>query len=1202
MYKNYTQPNYGPHWSTKKLLKDREASRNLIFFEFKKWTMRISIISLVMLLSLLNIHADSMAQRITIKQKNVSLRKVLREINRQTGYHYIWSSKTVHASRTVHVDIEDMQLEKALSRLFEGVGVSYSIDGKLILVKERSPITPMQSLVMLNINSTPVKPEELQQPAVIGRIVDQQGRPLAGASVKAVGRRESTMTNANGQFVLENVPYRTILQISYLGFKPLEIAATANLGTVVMAAGDDMLKEVNVAINTGYQSLPRERMTGSFSYVSGARLESTLATNLKYALEGQASGVVLDKKGNIEVRGVSTFTAEKSPLVVVDGYPIEGTIDNINPTNINSITILKDGVAASIYGSRAANGVIIITTKSGVLGKPTVSYTGFVSMTAKPNLKNLNRSSTSDYIDAEIDLFNLDPNGPSTISRGNMSRVTYLLMQVREKKITKEVAMAEINQLRSVDGVQQIQDHFFRNEITHQHNIGVMGGSESYSYNAAVNLQKNNENMIHSGSDRLIVDLKNEWRPFSFLTAGATANIVMSNSERPLKGFGNLLGYSSGSMLQPYTNLLDESGQPANIWGLSQYKQQVYSNTPGMKGWLYNPLEDLELENVTTKDFQTRLNGYVRVDLLKGLRAEVGGNWQRGSTQIKQYRDVDSYAVRIAYNDATSIRNNSNHYLPDGSIIDENRNINENWTVRTQLYYNRDFAQQKHRVNALVGNEIRRITQDYNEIGTRVGYNATAGSFVPMNLKDYNAGQYNADMLLGRQISLKTGEYIYRDNRFVSWYGNGSYEYDNRFILSGSIRMDLTNFFGTDEKYRYRPLWSLGGTYKLKNESFFQVPWVDKLNVRASYGINGNISLNQGPFLILSTGAFDNTTGGVSYGIASPPNNELRWEKTQISNVGVDFSLWNYRVDASIDYYHKNSTDLLASDAVDLTTGFASVTKNAGEMSNSGVELALNVDAIRRDKFRWSIRPNFAYNFNNVKAYNVTRAYAGSYATATGIMVAGYPANGLWGYRFAGLSDKGETQIYTGDGEIIRSGDATTKDVIYQGTLRPKFDLALTNRFVYRQWDLSFMFIAKLGHKYRKDGFSGSNYLNRHVAERWRKPGDEANTIYPVLQSWNMDMFDFPYIDRLVGNASYMKLRDVTLSYDLTSVASRMKMKNARVYLQGRNLFRVTGKGVDIDPETAEVNETGGTGAMTEQGYTSLPLPAQIFVGLSFSF
>lgn len=1187
---------------------------NLGRTRFSNWK-RASLLAVAMMIGTVGVGASSFAQRIQFENSNVSYRKVFQEINKQTGYHYLWTAKNVNPERKISVSFNNQSLEEALREIESNYPLSFEINEKVIMVKERNnPLVKVNAAVIGNKLSETLS-VNVQQ-TIKGRVIDEKGVPLVGVSVSVEGQRVGALTDANGNFAIDGVALGARIVVSYLGYQSKTMESKSNMDTIILLPREDVLEEAVVRVNTGYQSLSRERMTGSFSHVSGEQLESKLATGLKNALEGQAPGVVIDKSGNIEIRGISTFTAEKTPLVVVDGYPIEGGIDDINPMNIESITVLKDAVAASIYGSRAGNGVIVITTKMGKSGKPRINYSGFSNIVSKPELKYLNRASSSDYIDAEIDLFNQNPNGPSTMGTGNMSRVTYLLMQVREKKISEAEAMAEIDALRKVDGMKQIEDAFFRNKFVQQHNLGIVGGTEEYNYNIAVNYQDTRENMIANDSKKIIFDLKNEWRPFSFLTAGASANFSVNNSNASWmlintstgpsylgNYFGSLTAYTNTSLLRPYTNLWNEDGSQADIWGISQYKVNTYKNTPGMKSWDYHPMQDIYDNEYVREVFSARINGFLRAQIIDGLTAEVGGNWVRGSALTKGIQGGDAFLIRQAYNDATSKKNNANHYFPDGAVINEYRDINESWTIRTQLNYTKDFQGLQHRLNVLAGNEVRKITFDNNQLATRMGYNPTAGSFVPVNIKDYTGGIYNSDMLFNTFFQgITNGEFKYRDNRFVSWYANASYEYDNRFILSGSTRLDLTNFFGTDKKYRYKPLWSLGGTYKLSNESFWSSDWVNKLHIRGSYGVNGNISLDNGPFLILSVGNYEQSTGGVSYGVKSPPNNQLRWEKIRIANAGIDFGLFNNKVEGSIDYYNKYSSDLLTADAIDPTLGYTSLIKNIGEMSNEGFELGFRIKALDRDQLKWTVSPNIAYNFNKVRNYNVTRQYASNYTTPQGILATGYPAAGIWGYRFAGLNDKGQSQIYNANNEVILIANATPKDVYYQGTFRPKWDLALTNRVKYQDWNLSFMFIAKLGHKYRKDAFAGSNFQNRHVAERWKKPGDEAHTIYPVLQSWNMDLFDFPYIDALVGNASYAKLRDVTLSYDLSKWTKSIGIANAQIYAQGRNLFRITAKGVDIDPETAEVNMTIATGASTEQGYTSLPLPKELFMGLKIGF
>lgn len=1135
----------------------------------------------------LSVVASGNAQRmrVTLELENAGLNQIIEKLKEQTGLNFFYSIEKVNKEQKRNIKITNTALDEALATIFKGTALTYTIFEDVVVVKD----APKQLFTA-----------PMDKRTIKGVVKDNSGSTLPGVSILIKGTQSGVATDINGRYEIkvDNNP-NIVLQFSFVGMvtKEVKIGQQTELN-VILESNAENLDEVIV---TGYQTISKERATGSFGTISSKDIEVKMQPNLKSLLEGQATGVVLDKDGKIEIRGISTFNAVREPLIVVDGFPIEGTLESVNPENIASITVLKDGVSASIYGSRAANGVIVIATKQGKKDAFRVSYKGVVSTTLRPDLSALNRASTSDYIDAELDLFRANPNAPDAAQEWAMGRVTWLMMQVRDGKMNEADVMSEIDQLRKVDGLKQAEKHLFRNQFSHQHNLSLSGGSETNSFNAAINYLSAEKSMIHSDNSRLILDLKNDWSPSKYISMGVTANVVYTKEQEPVSSYSDLLSYSTDANIQPYDNLVDPvTGMPTDVFSTSPYKIATYQKTPGMKPWTYNPIEDLSKEQLTREELQLRIGGNLRVNIIEGLNVEVGGVWNRGNLLQKSVSDRDSYRVRIGYNDATSISNNAEHYLPDGAIVDESRNINESWTIRTQVNFSRNFDGDKHRVTFLAGNEVRQSTYDNNTLATRVGYNPTAGSFVPVNAKDLNGRVYDYDMLFGRTnfYQLNTGSYLYQDMRFVSWYGNASYEYDNRFIVSGSIRLDLTNFFGTDPKYRYKPLWSVGGTYKLSEEKFFDVDWIDRLNIRASYGINGNISLDEGPFLILSAGSYDYYTQGISYGVASPPNSQLRWEKTASTNVGVDVAMLDNRVNLSLDYYFKNSSDLLAKDANDPTSGFSSVTRNVGQMTNSGIELALSADVIRQNNFVWQSAFNLSYNTNKVKEYNVTRLYAGNYMDP-GLLVEGKPADALYAYRFAGLNDLGEAQGYKSDGSIGPMSDAEPEDVAYCGTTRPKYDLSWTNTFKYKDIQLSFMLIAKLGHKFRKDCFNGVNYTNRHVSERWRKAGDEANTIYPKLTDYSMNMYYFPLSDVFVGKANYMKLRDVTLSYNLPKKwLNPIGLTDTRVYFQARNLFTVTAKGVDIDPETAQL----GDSPYTEYGFTSMPLRPEFYFGLSFSF
>lgn len=1142
-------------------------------------------------------------KKVSINVQNVSLESALDRLQKSVQMHFMYEVESIDLTKSVTLEYDNTALHYILDDLCDQTSLRYDVKDNIILIY---PLTVRRTVA----NAEPIK--------VSGTVVDDRGLEMVGVNVYVPGTTNGVITDINGKYSIEVYP-GNLLAFSFIGMLERTVLVKKDTKVLDVSMLQDVVDLGDVVV-TGYQTLSKERTTGSFGIITSKSLEAKLQPDLKSLLEGQAAGVVLDKKGNIEIRGISSINAVKTPLLVVDSYPIEGTLEDLNPDNIESITVLKDGVAASIYGSRAANGVIVVVTKRGKEGKPQVSYRGSFSVVLKPQLKKLNLASSSDYIDAEIDLFNQNPAAYTQTSTSNLSRVSYLLRQAYNNIIPEEAAMAEIDQLRDINGLKQIEKHMFRNRLGQQHNLMIAGGGDKYNYNAAINYNNTQGSFLHTTDDRLIIDLNNQWELYKFLTVDFGTNIVYTRAENPTAviqtrrlgvstDYKELTNYSINGMLQPYTEIVDGNGKPINIWGISDYKTSVYESIPGMKDWSYNPINDLRKDMENSDVFKARISGKIRVNLLEGLNVEVGGIWQRGSHQYKHLRTADSYAMRIAYNDGTSLGNTTKHHWPEGAMINEERSITENWTVRTQINFNRSFDEDKHLITAILGNEVQRSQYDINVVESRLGYNEIAGSSSPMNMKDFLSGTYHTDMLFGRwggelPYDVRNGANYYRDNRFVSWYGNGSYEYDNRFILSGSIRLDLTNFFGTDSKYRYKPLWSVGGTYKLSNEKFFDIPWVNRLHVRASYGINGNISLNEGPFLILAPEAYDDVTEGIPYGIASSPNNQLRWEKTKTSNIGLDLSFLDNALNLSVDYYSKNSSDLLSRAKLDPTTGLGGLTKNTGKITNRGIEVSLNATPVKTRDFRWNTNYNFAYNYNKVIENDIAINYTGhltSYQSSA--FIEGYPAYGVWAYRFAGLDDQGATMVYNKAGEKILIGSANVDDLFYAGTLRPNVDMAFTNAFTYKNWDLSFMFIAKLGHKYRKDSFSGSGYSNRHVGERWKKPGDEEFAMYPRLSFWNMDIFYYPFIDKLVADASYMKLRDVTLSYTFRQpLISKTYLTNTKVYFQMRNLFTITSKNSDIDPETAEVNEVGYTGPNISEAYTSLPLRPEFYVGVSFTF
>ncbi|MEG0499504.1 MAG: carboxypeptidase-like regulatory domain-containing protein [Rikenellaceae bacterium] len=1102
--------------------------------------------------------------------KNVSIKAALEYILNDSGYHLTYSVRDINKIDNVSIELKNATVEQAMSALLKKHGLEYNIIEKDIVISKAAP-TPNP------VQTTATQPKKI---TVAGKVLDAKTKkPITGVTVIVIGTQTGAITDLTGTFSFMVLPGAK-LEFSFVGMKSITktVPATPSEMIVYMESDEMVVEDV---IITGYQKISKERATGSFATVDTKKMEVKLQPNLSSIMEGQIAGLNTDKDGNIEIRGVSTLTAETKPLIVLDGFPYDGTLESINSNNIENITVLKDGVAASIYGSRAANGVIVVTSKTGKEGKLNVSYKGVFAVTMNSKFKDFNRGTTSDFIDAEIELFNAKPNGDKTAYN---TPVTSLLVEAFANGGTDadyRKAYNKIDLLRNNDVFKDVEKYIQRTKLSHTHNIGINGGGDKNLFNASVNYMDEKGSTKGSEKSRFIVDMKNVWTPKKWLSFDISTNINHLKSENPLISWNDIM--NSTSMLYPYERIVDANGNPIEVADLiSPYLKSVYDSTPNMLPYSYNPIEDLAQEIESNSSLSARIAGNIRVKIIKGLDVSAGGVWAHTTTNWKETHSQDSYYVRNMVNGATDKSNPIVKYLPYGDIIEENRNIADTWTIRGQITFNRGFNNDKHRVTALAGTEIRKDKYNNNRYATRVGYNKTAGSFEIMDIKSWNAGTNNTKMIQSSLFQMNNGQEALRDNRFVSYYGNGSYEFDNRYIISGSIRLDLTNFFGTDSKYRYKPLWSVGGTWKVSNE----------------------ISLNEGPFLILGVGKYSDLTGGTQYNVQSPPNGQLRWEKTATTNIGLDLSILKSRVNFTIDYYHKLSTDLLTKDAIDPILGFGTLTKNLGSIRNKGVEVSVASNIINNQNFRWGAKVNYSYNSNKILDYNVTRSVISSWTNSEGISAAGYPGNAIFALPFAGLNDKGYSQGYNKDGEITLLGNLKPKDVVYMGTTKQPHDLSFTSDFTYRNFNLSFMIVAKFGGIFYRDAFHGSNYQNRHFSERWQKPGDEKTTIYPRFEKQNMDMYTFPFTDVLVESSNYMKLRDITLTYSLPAdLLKKIGFSDVKVYAQTRNLFYITAKGVDIDPESLGTWSGGKSKDLTyNASFTSLPRRPEFYIGLSFNF
>lgn len=1050
-------------------------------------------------------------------------------------------------------------IHKLLDGMLSSTSIGFEVRGNQILLTKKVPMS--LTVKVLDANSK---------------------EPIAGATILIKGTSNGGISDGKGNAIIKNVYAGNEIEVSFIGLKSKTIKVTNTTKNCVVSLEQDAIR-LDEVIVTGYQKISKERSTGSFATVTAKSMEAKLNPNVKTLLEGQVAGLSLNRNGELEIRGVATLNAERKPLIVLDGFPYEGTLESINANNIENITVLKDGVAASIYGARSANGVIVITSKSGKKDSFKISYKGTMSIASKAREEDLLRGSTSDNIDFKIANFNANP---SYASYGVYDDVTRILVDTYrfsadKKNVDYTEAYRKIDAYRTIDGFGDIYKYAQRNPISHDHNLNLNGGGNKNSYNVSLNFLDNYNATPDKNNNAFSVDIKNDWTPTKWLTFNIIAAMNYATNEGPANNWEVLC-------TDPYRQLFDENGKSINVTSpIDDENREKFASRKNMHDMSYNPYDDMFLNTVSGNTLGIRAGGNITITLAKGLTLTGGGMWSKSKTNEKGIQDGESFYVRWYVNRMTDATNSAKKYLPNGDIVDESLNEASNWTLRSQLNFNRDFKDGKHRITALGGIEVRSVQSYRNSFDTRVGYNKISGQYVPMDIVSFNAGLNKPKMVDNyASFTLKQGSIGFTENRFASYYGNASYEFNNKYIASGSIRLDQTNFFGTDPKYRNKPLWSVGATWKLSEESFFNVELIDRLNLRASYGINGNISLEQGPFLILTSGDYNEAAGGMTNGISSLPNQQLRWEKTKTTNVGFDFSMFNSRLNLNFDYYVKNSSDLLANDAIDPTTGFSSLMKNVGAIKNSGIEITLG-GLIVNKAVRWNSSLNVAYNKNEVIRYNVNRKYISDWTNTYGIILEEYGMGSLFSFKFAGLDKDGRTQVYNKDGEKKGISAINDKDdLVYSGTTVPPVSLSFSNTITYKNLQLDFMFTGKFGAKYRCDGFFGSNGNSRFFNQRWQKAGDENHTVYPAFAYSSSDNGRNPNSDIFIKSADFIKLKTLSLSYGLPKqLLNKTFFTDIRVSFQARNLFTIAAKGVKIDPET----------------YQIAPRP-EYFIGLSLNF
>ena len=1025
------------------------------------------------------------------------------------------------------------------------------------------------------------------QPLTIsGRVINEERDPVPGATIMIKGTNKKAVADQNGNFTIQNTFFSDTLIITAIGYETAEdFNNVRGLITVILKRKITSLNEV--IINTGYQEISKERSTGSFEKLDASLFNRKVGSDWLSRLEG-VSSVYFDRRvnvnGDFNIRGRSTLFANAVPLIVVDNFPYDGDIDNINPNDIETITILKDAAAASVWGTRAANGVIVITTKKGKYRTtPVFEFKANTMIGNKPDLFYNPEISSSDFIDVETFLFGKGfYNGgiSNTTTRPPLSPVVEILAKRRSGLITANDSAAQIDQLKGMDYRNDFLKYFYRNAITQQYAMNYSGGAENISYYLSAGYYKTNTNLVRNDNDRFTFTSRTFYTPLKSLELGMGISYIESSTRSGSPASNITLG--AGKSLYPYARLADEQGNPLPV--VKDYRLSFIDTVAAGKliDWKYWPLQELYETDNGIKQSDIRFNLTTSYKYNTRFNMDILYQYEKQASIKKNLYSQNTYFTRNLINRYYNPSATNKYAVPIGSILDNSGSQLISHSARLQANYRQSWSA-LHEISAIAGAELKQI-KSTTELYRIYGFNNEVLTFTNVNLVD-NLPIY-AGLSTPRPIP-NPGNFSEKTLRYVSLYTNAAYIYKKKYTTSFSVRKDASNLFGVSSNQKWVPLWSTGFAWQVNRENFYKSKLLPDLRLRITYGYNGNVdnSLSALSTIRYTTGALFTSLPYAT--IRNPPNPELRWEKTGVLNFGLDFEFKNNRFSGAIEYYLKQGNDLIGFTPVDPTTGVRdnllrfSYKGNVARMRGAGVDIILNTKNLV-GKFNWSTSLILNYIKTRITDYIQTNLNASAfldYGNTVNPLI-GKPVYSLYSYTWAGLDPAtGDPQGYL-NGRISKDYSAltgvTVNDLVYHGSAVPEVFGSIRNTFNWKNFSVSANIIFKLAYYFRRTSLNYTSLFNNwqghaDYAQRWQKPGDELVTIVPSMiypnSNINRDNF-FIASEVLVEKGDHIRLQDISFAYDIKAIKKNGLIKNAQIYAFINNigiLWKANNAGLDPD-------------------------------------
>lgn len=1105
---------------------------------WKKITRVMKLTITLLLFAILTATAGStysQSTRINLKMKDASLVDVFREIERTSEFGFFFKSEDLDLNKHVSIDLKNATIDEILEKILID-NYSYRILDKNIIITKSSENT--------NVN-------EQQQKSVSGKVTDNSGGSLPGVSVVIKKTTTGTITDSNGKYSLSNVPENATLQFSFVGMKTQEISI-GNKSTINVVLEDETIG-IEEVVAVGYGTVKKSDLTGSVSSVKADEIKNRAITTVGQALQGKASGVLVKtnsaapgSKMSINIRGQNSINSDSGPLYVVNGLPMND-ISLIPPEDIQSIEVLKDGSSTAIYGSRGANGVILLTTKRGENGKAHVSY---------------NFRTSIERISHKIDLMNaeefanvytewqkaLNPN----ITNGGL----WFNGSAPDRPFPNEAG-------KGTDWFNEITRH----GVVNNHRINICGGSSSNTYSVSFHYLDHKGVILGSSFNRLGINLSNQFYISKWINAGLDAFVTNSNKNSSDENTGITNAGAAtqsvihaASKMSPATPIYTEDGA-------------YYPNTLPASVTLENPIASAKEVEDQTNSFTAFGKLYFEFNLLRNIKFKISGGANRSIEKNYFYNPTSTIYGALKGGEA-KLGEGSNSYI-----------INEN-----TITYSNVFSK-LHKIDVLAGFTYEK---EINESTS----NTVSGFFT--NFYKYNNLQ--AASTFGTPTSVKT------QWQLASFINRINYAFNNKYLFSFTSRYDGSSKFGGDNKWGFFP--SIALAWRVSEEAFLkQFEYLSNFKIRASYGITGNSNI--GLYQSLPSFSLANYPLGtmINSGVAAAKleNKDLKWETTNTTNLGMDITLVN-KINVVFDFYKKETNDLLYSVPLIETSGYSSILRNVGSLENKGFEVSLNAPIINK-KFKWEIGGMFSMNRNKITKLTGDASLSWRINNPLGAK-RGYRIDGiindqkeLDSYvdkngKYINNAKLGDWKIIdiNGDGKID-SGDMKN-EIIFDPN--PDFTYSLSNDFIYKNFSLSIFIQGIKGNQILNKNNSyfftaldqiRSN-LSKDVINNYWTPNNSYNIKYARLGSATYSQIYEQ--NGFAEDGSFLRVQNISLSYQfpLKRISTNLKL-----YFSAENVLTLT-KYTGFDPDISSTTENDDLGI----DQNSYPMPRTYTLGIELTF